>query len=217
MNYVKAYICIVRKAQQRIIIKSEVYEKHHIFPISIFGKNNAIVFLTLREHYIVHKLLWKIFRKRYGSNDTRTRKMAMAFHWMIYGKGDTKRNYCNSYLYDSARKAVYEAKTGKRRNDMLGKMYFGASDESIKNGIEKMRAKKTGMKIEYPKNRKSSPCSEEKAKKISEVRKNTKQKFISMEEIEFKDWLSKQNYYTKSGRINSNVSRAIKWRNEIVI
>lgn len=192
------------------------YESHHIFPESIYGKNSFTVYLTLREHYIVHKLLWKLFRKRYGTNDIRTRKMAMAFHWMIYGKGDTyrKEKYNNSYLYESARLAVYESKKGKKRKDMAGKSYFGASEETIRKGIEKMRQKKTGMKIDYPKNRKSSPCSSEKAMKISEARKKTKQKFVDMTPSQFENWLSKQNFYAKDGRINSNVSRAIKWRNE---
>jgi hypothetical protein len=216
MNYLKTYISIIRLAQKRIINEKVQYELHHIFPESIYGKNKLLVYLTLREHYIVHKLLWKLFRKRYGAKDDRTRKMAMAFHIMIYGKGDTYRpmKYNNSYLYESARTAVFEAKRGKIRTDMLGKSYFGASEETIRNGIEKMRQKKIGMKIDYPKNRKSPPCSNEKAEKISQSRKRTKEKFIKMSKEEFDGWLSSQNYYAKDGRINSNVSRAIKWRKE---
>lgn len=216
MNYLKAYIHLIKRAKQRLSNGQQVYENHHIFPKSIFGDNGMTVYLSLREHYIAHKLLWKLFRKRYGAEDERTRKMAMAFHIMVYGKGDTNRplKYDNSYLYESARIAVFEAKKGKIRSDMLGKSYFGASEETIRNGIEKMRQKKIGMKVKYPKNRKSQPCSKEKAEKISESRKNTKQKFIKMSKEEFEKWLSKQSMYTKSGRINSNVSRAINWRNE---
>jgi len=218
MNYIKQYILLIRNSKKRTIYDKTKYEAHHVFPKSIYGENNNIVYLTFREHYIAHKLLWKFFRKRYGFKDERTRKMAMAFHWMIYGKGDTyrKSKYDNSYLYESARKAAKEAKKGKRRIDMIGKAYFGASEETMRNGIEKMRNKKIGMKINYPKNRISSPCSAEKSNKISEARKNTKLNFITMSEEEFQKWLSKQNYYAKDGRINSNVSRAIKWRNEIV-
>ena len=96
---------------------------------------------------------------------------------------------------------------------MKGKKYFGASEDSIKNGIEKMRKKKVGMKVDYPKNRKSSPCSPEKSKKISETRKNTKLKFISMTEEEFNIWVSNQNLYRKDGAKNSNVTRVLMWRN----
>jgi hypothetical protein len=217
MNYLKHYILLIRKSINRNIEQRFLYESHHIFPKSIYGKNDKTVYLTLREHYIAHKLLWKLMRKRYGKFDSKTRKMAIAFHWMVYGKGDTHRlKSTNSYLYESARLAVSESKTGKKREDMKGKSYFGASHETIKKGIEKMRIKKIGMKIEYPKNRKSSPCSIEKANKITESRKNTKEKYISMTKEEFDVWLSKQNYYAKDGRINSNVSRAIKWRNEFV-
>jgi len=77
-----------------------------------------------------------------------------------------------------------------------------------------MRAKKTGMKIDYPENRKSSPCPTETANKISISRLKTKEKYIMMTDEEFAIWLSEQNYYVKGGRINSNVTRAIKWRNE---
>jgi hypothetical protein len=215
MNYLKHYIILIRNSIDRNIETRSHYESHHIFPKSIYGENNNTVLLTLREHYIAHKLLWKLMKKRYGKSDSRTRKMANAFHFMIYGKGDTNRvESTNSYLYKSARLAVSDSKFGKKREDMKGKRYFGASNETIKNGIEKMRSKKTGMKIDYPKERKTSPCSSEKSNKISESRKNTKQKYINMSEEEFNVWLSKQKYYAKDGRINSNVSRAIKWRNE---
>ena len=72
--------------------------------------------------------------------------------------------------------AAKEAKKGKQRIDMMGKIYFGANEDTIRNGIEKMRNKKIGMKIpNYPKNRKSQPCSLEKTKKISEAQlKNEK-------------------------------------------
>jgi len=217
MNYLKHYIKLIKKSKNRTIIDKKEYELHHIFPKSIYGNNNKTVYLTLREHYIAHKLLWKIMRKRYGVFHPNTRKMANAFHWMIYGKGDTHRSKCtNSYLYSSARIAVYEAKKGKKREDMNGKKYFGATEEIIKNGIEKMRQKKIGMRIVYPKNRKSSPCPLEKANKISEARKKTKDKFIAMTNEEFDIWLNNQRYYAKDGRINPNVSRAIKWRSDYV-
>ena len=217
MNYLKHYILLMRKALARKNDKAYI-ELHHIFPKSLYGDNNFVVGLNFREHYVAHKLLWKACKKRYGWKHQKTRKMAMAFHIMVYGKGDTNRPYehKNSYLYESARIAAKEAKKQKERLDMKGKSYFGASEKVIKQCIEKMRIKKTGLKIDYPKNRKSTPCSLEKAEKISESRKKTKEKFVSMSQQEFELWLSKQKYYNKRGRINSNVSRAIKWRNESV-
>ena len=210
MNYLKLYVKICRKSMSNDILPNIYYEKHHIFPESIYGKNNLIVHLTARTHYIVHLLLWKALRKRYGSNHSNTRKMAMAFHWMIYGKGDTKREPCHkSYLYDIARISASESKLGKPRIDMLGKKYFGADDETIRLGIEKMRIKKTGKKIDnYPANRKSQPCSNEKAKKISESRLKTNEKYVNMSNEEFDEWKSKQKPLRKDGRKNPNITRA---------
>jgi hypothetical protein len=111
------------------------------------------------------------------------------------------------------RAKISAAKTGKKRNDIKGKKYFGADDDTIRMGIEKMRQKKIGKKINYPKNRNSSPCTEEKARKISEVRMKTKDRFIKMKDDEFQEWISRQNLYAKDGkRKNSNVTRVLHWR-----
>ena len=94
MNYLKVYCNLIRKAENRT--PPEGYtEKHHTFPKSIFGKNNRIVILTAREHYIAHALLEKLYIKRYGLKDKRTIKMIYA-HTYMKGNG----NYVNSYLYE---------------------------------------------------------------------------------------------------------------------
>jgi hypothetical protein len=170
MHYLKHYINLCRKSSNRTsTFERNEYENHHIFPESIYGKNKSTVRLTLREHYIAHLLLWKYFKKRYGTHNYRTRKMAQAFYMMVFGSdGDNYRtpNY-TSRQFNLAKLAMYEAKKGKARTDMLGKKYFGASEETIKVGIQKMRIKKIGMKIEnYPKNRKSVSCTTEKIEKI---------------------------------------------------
>jgi hypothetical protein len=220
MNYLRAYVRLCKTAKSRNNFKKKydksLYEKHHIFPESVYGRNSYTVLLTFREHYIAHKLLWKAFKFRYGEHHHKTRKMASAYHFMVYGKGDTHRNLeiYTSRVYSSARKAIRECKLGRKRVDMVGKSYFGASEETIKLGIEKMRKKKTGIKIAYPKNRKSSPCSDEKANKISVARKNTVEKYKRMTTEQFINWIQTQKLYTKSGRKNSNVTRAIISRGE---
>jgi hypothetical protein len=100
MNYLKHYCNLIRKAENRI--PPEGYtEKHHTFPVSIFGKNNRIVVLTGREHYIAHSLLEKGFIKRYGKHDKKTKKMSYAFWCMNSQK--SKNTYLNSYLYEGSR------------------------------------------------------------------------------------------------------------------
>lgn len=100
MNYLKVYCALIRKAQNREIPNTYT-EKHHIFPVSIFGKNNRIVILTAREHYIAHAFLEKIYIKRYGFNHTKSQKMISAFWCMNSQK--TKNEYLNSYLYEASK------------------------------------------------------------------------------------------------------------------
>lgn len=98
MNYLKVYCNLIRNAQQRQVVEGYT-EKHHIFPVSIFGKNDKIVVLTGREHYIAHALLERIYLKRYGLKDQRTYKMIWA-HLVMKGKD----KYYNSYLYEGLKK-----------------------------------------------------------------------------------------------------------------
>lgn len=209
MNYLKIYVKLIRNAQKRYLKETIFTEKHHIFPVSIFGNNSKTCCLTYREHFVSHRLLFYIFLKRYKSTDIRTQKMAMAIHRMVYGKNGVINN---SRMFDVAKKAVIYAKLGRPREDCIGKRYFGACEEKIREGIEKMRKKKTGMKVKYPKNRKSPPCSIEKKQKIAEARLKTKNKFINMTKEEFELWIKQQNLYGPSGRKNTNVIRVLIWR-----
>jgi len=60
MNYKKHYNLLIKSRKNRILDKNENYEKHHIKPVSLGGKNEKknIVHLTYREHFIAHKLLF---------------------------------------------------------------------------------------------------------------------------------------------------------------
>lgn len=107
MNYLKIYISLIRKTENRNLNKNKakrnnIYvEGHHVFPVSIFGKNKRVVYLTAREHYIAHALLEKIYIKRYGILDLRTKKMIYAF-WRL--NNETKQNtYRNSHLYEKSK------------------------------------------------------------------------------------------------------------------
>jgi len=214
MHYLKIYFKLCRAAKFRSSIP-EFSEKHHIFPISVFGKNNKIVHLSYREHFIAHKLLYLYCKREFGSNHKYTFKMAHAYFMMINCKGDTHRDlYVSSKYYDTARKAVSEARKGVARPDLIGKKYFGASPENIQIARKKISEKKIGVKVDYPKSRKSSSRSGDAAKNISAGRLNTKYKYINMSEDEFSVWLSKQKPKRKDGRINPNITFALKIRKE---
>jgi hypothetical protein len=109
MNYLKAYCNLIRKAEKRGYTKKKAKEQgiyvegHHIFPISIFGKNKRIVYLTTREHYIAHCLLEKVCIKRYGLKNQKTYKMIWAHISMIGKNNFIENRYYNSHLYEAAR------------------------------------------------------------------------------------------------------------------
>jgi hypothetical protein len=124
MNYLKVYCNLIKNAENRT--QPEGYtEKHHTFPVSIYGKNNRIVVLTAREHYIAHILLEKICIKRYGLYHYKTHKMNKA-HCMM--KSDKKSRYYNSYLFENARTRRSLQSCGEG-NSMWGKKF---SDETKK-------------------------------------------------------------------------------------
>lgn len=108
-KYIKIYISLVRKALSRDIKLLNIYtEKHHIFPISIFGKNKKIVILTAREHFIAHRLLYKIYFYRYGYNHNFTLFMLKAITLMASRK-EIKNN---SRIYEKCRKSASLAMSG---------------------------------------------------------------------------------------------------------
>lgn len=143
MNYLRAYCNLIRKAEKRGYTKKKEKEKglyvegHHVFPVSIYGKNNRVVCLTAREHYIAHVLLEKICIQRYGLNHRNTHKMTKS-HIIMGGRV----KYSNSHIYEKAKKRYSSQKIGvpmkesskqKLRNYRLGKSQSDETKEKIKN------------------------------------------------------------------------------------
>ena len=223
MNYLKVYCNLIRKAENRT--PHEGYtEKHHTFPKSIFGKNNRIVVLTGREHYIAHALLEKVCIQRYGLKDNKTIKMNFA-HISMKGNG---RMYFNSRLYGSAKR--------RRSENMKGVKYslgFKHTEETRKkqskarqgmkwwnNGKIDMRSReqpgeewKTGRlkvqvgrvckdetKIKIGQKHKGKKCSKETRRKIGEWHKGKKRPEHSKK---IKDNF---NYFLKNGTLYEIIS-----------
>lgn len=166
MNYLKIYCNLIRKAENRTP-PEDYTEKHHTFPKSIYGKNNRIVILSGREHYIAHALLERICIQRYGKNHWKTIKMTLAHNGMKGNGG-----YINSYLYENARIRLSINMSGKN-NPFYGKLH----DESTK---KKMSDNGKGKKMpprteEYKKmlseRMKNRVVSEETKRKLSESKK----------------------------------------------
>ena len=80
-KYKKWYFSLMKKGMNREKI-TEISEKHHIIPKSLGGKNskNNLVYLTLREHLLAHRLL-----PRFLTGISKA-KMHHAYYRMIHGR-----------------------------------------------------------------------------------------------------------------------------------
>lgn len=67
MNYEKIYYNLVSTRKARKRIKHTYYERHHVLPKCLGGKDSKenIVYLTPREHFLAHWLLIKIYPLEY--------------------------------------------------------------------------------------------------------------------------------------------------------
>jgi hypothetical protein len=151
MNYLKVYCNLIRKAEKRGYTKKKAKEQelyvegHHTFPISIYGKNRRIVYLTAREHYIAHSLLEKICIKRYGLNHWKTLKMIKA-HISMTGSNNKMERYKNSFLYEKCRIRFSEKNSGSG-NPMYGKTQSTELIEYLRNrNFSKETRKKMSIK-----------------------------------------------------------------------
>lgn len=128
MDYLKIYNNLIQKA---IITPSteEYKEKHHIIPICMGGKDTKenIIPLSARQHYIAHRLLYKI----YGNS-----KLAHAWFSMCrIGKGQSSR-LVNSRTFSYAKNAHIK----ELKKNTLGELnhFFGKKHtEETKNKISK--------------------------------------------------------------------------------
>jgi hypothetical protein len=176
MNYLKVYCNLIRKAENRT--PPEGYtEKHHTFPVSIFGKNKRIVVLTAREHYIAHALLEKICIKRYGLKHWKTQKMIHAF-WIMNAKTNKIDYHYNSLLYESSKihqsKIVSEKMKGNKNSlgTVKSKEWI---DKMVAINTGKKRKEETRNKISNKlKGRKKEPFSDDTRMKLSISKKGQK-------------------------------------------
>jgi transposase len=111
-KYLKWYINIINNGLSRNIDKKSVYvEKHHILPKSFKGggeKDPAnLVYLTAKEHIVIHHLLTKC---TLGDN---RRSALRAFHSMCFqNNGGQNKRFPSIMQLASAREAVTNANKG---------------------------------------------------------------------------------------------------------
>lgn len=132
-KYSRWYEALVTKAQNRTI--DGYVEKHHVIPRSFGGSNGKsnLVYLSAREHYIAHALLWKMqFPAPYHQ------KMSYAVRLMMStaSSGKNLREYkCHSRLYESVKQEFSQYQSNNmsgNKNPFYGKKH---TKESINKAL----------------------------------------------------------------------------------
>lgn len=194
MNYLKVYCNLIRKAQHRQVVEGYT-EKHHIFPISIFGKNDKVVVLTAKEHYIAHALLEKIYLKRCGINNWKTQKMIFAYCNMNAINEYHSGRYTNSRLYEYSKKRRSIIMSGSG-NPFYGKTH----SEEVRQKIKDLN---TGRKL--------PPRTKEYCEKLSKIKKG---KPPSKECLEKCKEANKGNSYRLGAKHTEETKNKMKKRRE---
>jgi len=169
MNHLKIYENIIYKAKiqsRKKLRKNQegyiYYEKHHIMPRCLGGKDEKenLVLLTAREHYICHKLLTYIYPNEY--------KLSVAFHYMTHNK--KYNNYISSkdYVYAKELAAIFFSyipnvwKGRKHSDETKKKMKESWKNRRINKPVSEETKIKIGLKS---KGRKLSEETKEKIRK----------------------------------------------------
>lgn len=144
-KYCKIYYDLINSRQIINSDNTSYYEKHHIIPESLGGKNDKdnIVKLTPREHFLVHWLLTKMC-----INPLHKRKMNFALHKMMGISSHLKRHTWSKFYYDVARKSMSEGMKNRiisaetrEKMKITNKRIFNTESK------EKMRLAKLGKKL----------------------------------------------------------------------
>lgn len=133
MNYRNMYNRIINNAiNEKDLRINGYYEKHHILPKSLGGnKENNLVKLTAKEHFICHWLLVKMYNK----GTIERNKMLFAFWRMKSNPNNNGKRYINSRAYEKLRIEYSEILSKKMKilqigenNSNFGKHWYTNSD-----------------------------------------------------------------------------------------
>lgn len=185
MNYKKIYDSLIIKRLTHKLLNTDEGEIHHIQPKSIrpdlkFDKTN-LVKLTYREHFIAHKLLFKMYL-----NTEYESQMANAFWRMCYCQKDQIYNInktSRSFAYEKqqAMLAISKSLKGRirinngRNQKMITKdQLFDYMSDGWQIGGLPLSKKHKQKLSEIGKQHKHQPLSDKTRSKISKALKNRK-------------------------------------------
>ena len=176
MNYTNIYNQIINNAKNRHNDKIQYYEKHHIIPKCLGGtdETNNLVQLTLREHFICHKLLVKIYpnnssliyalwimcittldaKNRFDTNDTTCKldtNLPINIRLNHFLSEQEKHINITSKDYEYCRMLYYSAAHNKKRTTEQRKNISEATKKAMQrpDRIEKRRKGVLGSKHYY--------------------------------------------------------------------
>jgi len=177
MNYINLYWNLISNAYIRKISSNIVTERHHIYPKELGGTNNSnnIIKLTLREHFIAHYALHKI----YGGSMTLAINMMSNFN--KYKNGNNSKRFEKlkretSILYSLSRRGKkYPPREEKYRIKMsLIKRGLFDYEKDKQEKINKKRVCCDKTKLAVSNRHRGKILSEETKRKISEAKKGFK-------------------------------------------
>lgn len=101
MNSLRVYEVLIARAAVRVRDTHVYYESHHVVPRSLGGSDESAnrVLLTAREHFIAHRLLYRLYPGR---------ATATAFALMV-----NTQNRGHSKAYETARQQMSEGMRGE--------------------------------------------------------------------------------------------------------
>ena len=183
MDYEKIYDNLVSYRRENVLDESncEYYETHHVVPRSIdkkliYKKSNKVN-LTVREHFVAHLLLKRIYKKKFGEDSYQYRAMVKTcFLFANKHKGITINSRTVEKLRiaykklpspmkgrpmsDNAKKALLKANIGKKHTKEHRQKIL---ETRIKNGNNKLSEEHKQILIE---SRLGSKHTEEKKERI---------------------------------------------------
>jgi hypothetical protein len=166
-KYTRWYYSIIHEAQSQERKKLPknytnyvYYERHHIIPKSLGGKDTVL--LTAKEHFICHILLPKMCM-----NEKHKQQMLNALHKMKSKNPHQKERYFSSVLYEYAKKHIIYPEERKEKQkklvsclNILTMRYEQVSKEIFDNSIHLVGVNygKRGRKMseEFKENRRGS-------------------------------------------------------------